>query len=302
MEAGTADATRCVMSKSTWRVYVGLSSIPFWGIYIGAIVGIVMLGWSWSGLAIALASYFARMLFVTGGYHRYFSHRSFKTSRVFQFLIAVGATSSVQKGVLWWAAHHREHHRDTDGPLDPHSPNQVGFWWSHLGWFLSPDTKKTDFTKIRDFAKYPELRWINRYHLLVPVAYAAALLWLSGVHALVWGFFVSTVLLWHGTFAINSLSHVIGKQRYKTSDESRNHLGLALITLGEGWHNNHHYYQLSACHGFRWYEIDMTYYILYSLSLFGLVWDLRRPPAYIVAGVSKREFLTQRATIRKQAA
>jgi stearoyl-CoA desaturase (delta-9 desaturase) len=259
-----------------------LMSVPFFAIQLAAVAGIFWLGWSWKGALLALALYYVRMFGVTGAYHRYFSHRTYRTSRAFQFLLAVLAMTSVQKGVLWWASHHRLHHRNSDQPDDVHSVLQDGFWWSHVGWIVSKKYDATDLSKVKDLARFPELRFLDRFHVLVPIAYATTLYVLGGTFALFWGFFVSTTLLWHGTFTINSLTHVFGSQRYVTTDNSRNHLLLALITMGEGWHNNHHYYQRSVKQGFFWWEIDLTYYVLVVLSWFGLVWDLHKPPPHVV--------------------
>jgi len=259
-----------------------LMSVPFFAIQLAAVAGIFWLGWSWKGALLALALYYVRMFGVTGAYHRYFSHRTYRTSRAFQFLLAVLAMTSVQKGVLWWASHHRLHHRNSDQPDDVHSVLQDGFWWSHVGWIVSKKYDATDLSKVKDLARFPELRFLDRFHVLVPIAYATTLYLLGGTWALFWGFFVSTTLLWHGTFTINSLTHVFGSQRYVTTDNSRNHLLLALITMGEGWHNNHHYYQRSVKQGFFWWEIDLTYYVLVVLSWFGLVWDLHKPPPHVV--------------------
>ena len=239
-------------------------------------------------MLLAIVVYFARMIVVTAGYHRYFSHRSFKTSRAFQFLLALGAQSAAQRGVLWWAGHHRWHHKYSDTEQDVHSPRRRGFWYSHIGWVISPTWDDTQPALVSDLAKFPELRFMNRdlIHILPTVVLALAFLWLGGLHGLVWGYFVTTVLVWHGSFAINSLSHLFGKRRYETTDDSRNSMLLALITTGEGWHNNHHHYQSSANQGFRWWEIDVTYYLLRGLAAIGVVWDLRRPPREIVAGNS----------------
>ncbi|HEY5373961.1 MAG TPA: acyl-CoA desaturase [Polyangiaceae bacterium] len=259
-----------------------LMSVPFFAIQLASVVGIFWLGWSWKGALLAALLYYVRMFGVTGAYHRYFSHRTYRTSRAFQFLLAVLAMTSVQKGVLWWASHHRLHHRNSDQPNDVHSVLQDGFWWSHVGWIVSKKDDETDLSKVKDLARFPELRFLDRFHVLVPIAYATTLYLLGGTFALFWGFFVSTTLLWHGTFTINSLTHVFGSQRYVTTDNSRNHLLLALITMGEGWHNNHHYYQRSVKQGFFWWEIDLTYYVLVVLSWFGLVWDLHKPPPHVV--------------------
>ncbi|MFT5355520.1 MAG: stearoyl-CoA desaturase (delta-9 desaturase) [Polyangiales bacterium] len=224
-----------------------------------------------------------RMFGVTAGYHRYFSHRAFKTSRVGQFALAVLAQSSLQKGVLWWAAHHRKHHKHSDEVGDVHSPVQEGFWHSHVGWILSAEHEETDYAKVRDLAKYPELRFLNRFHFLPGVVLALICFLTLGVPGLIIGFFVSTVALWHSTFLINSLAHVVGTRRFATPDESRNNFWLALLTLGEGWHNNHHRYQSSARNGFYWWEVDFTYYALRGLSALRLVSDLRQVPERVLA-------------------
>jgi stearoyl-CoA desaturase (Delta-9 desaturase) len=258
-----------------------LNSLPFFLVHVAAVAGVFWLGWSWSGLLLALGLYVVRMFGVTGAYHRYFSHRTYKTSRPFQLVLALLAMTSVQKGVLWWAAHHRHHHRMSDMPGDTHSVLQDGFWWSHVGWILAPQNHATDFDKVKDLARFPELRFLNRLYYLPAIALAVGLYLAGGMWALYWGFAVSTTLLWHGTFTINSLTHVFGNRRYATTDNSRNNLWLALITLGEGWHNNHHYYQRSTNQGFYWWEVDVTFYVLKALSWVGLVWDLHTPPPHV---------------------
>jgi stearoyl-CoA desaturase (delta-9 desaturase) len=232
-------------------------------------------------IGLAAAAYGLRMFGITAGYHRYFAHRAYKTGRAFQFLLALLGGASAQKGALWWAAHHRDHHRDSDGPDDIHSPVQRGFWWSHVGWFLSTRYNATKLDRIRDLARYPELRFLDRYHALPPALLALGLFLAGGWPALLWGFFVSTTLLWHGTFLINSLAHVMGRQRYQTGDESRNSFPLALITLGEGWHNNHHFYPTTANQGWFWWELDVSWLALRALRLVGVVSDLRTPPERI---------------------
>jgi stearoyl-CoA desaturase (Delta-9 desaturase) len=269
------------MSRSFWRVYSHPGSIPYWGVHVLSVVGIAILGFSWLGLLIALIAYVPRMFFITGAYHRYFSHRSYKTSRWFQFVLALGATMTSQKGVLWWAAHHRTHHKHSDQPGDVHSAKRDGFWWSHHGWILSHQHDTTDLARIKDFARYPELRWLNRYWFVVVVALGTATFLLGGFYALIWAFAVPQVLSWHGTFTINSLSHLWGTRRYRTTDDSRNNLVLALITMGEGWHNNHHHYQVSVRQGFHWWQIDCTYYVLRAFAAVGLIWDLHGVPDHI---------------------
>ena len=256
-------------------------SIPFIVIHLSAVVGVAVLGWSWKGFALAVALYYVRMFGVTAGYHRYFSHRSFRTGRVMQFLFALLATSSAQKGVLWWASHHRVHHKLSDKPGDVHSVLMDGFWWSHVGWIMSSKYENTERDKVRDLEKFPELVWLETWHLVPPTILGVSLYLIGGWHAFVWGLLVSTVMLWHGTFTINSLTHVFGRRRYVTTDNSRNSLILALVTMGEGWHNNHHYYQRSVRQGFYWWEIDMTFYILKVMQALGLVWDLHAPPRHV---------------------
>ena len=273
-----------------WRsTYFNVLSIPFWGVHILAIVGIAILGFSWTGLALTAALYLPRMWFVTGAYHRYFSHRAYKTSRWFQFVLALGAACTAQKGPLWWAAHHRVHHKLSDQPGDLHSVIQSGFWWSHMGWILSRDLEETDYSRIKDFTKYPELVWLDKYWMVPPVLTGTITFLIGGFFALVWGFAVAQVLCWHGTFTINSLSHIWGGRRYKTTDDSRNNPVLAAITLGEGWHNNHHHYQVSARNGFFWWEYDVTYYGLKALSFVGLVWDLHGVPDHVKENIPADE-------------
>ncbi|HJU74175.1 MAG TPA: fatty acid desaturase [Gemmatimonadaceae bacterium] len=246
----------------------------------------------WTGvtaqaLVVCIALYVVRMFVVTAGYHRYFSHRSFKTSRVFQFILGFLAQTSAQRGVLWWAAKHRHHHRHSDTELDVHSPRHKGFWYSHVGWIFTPRHDMADYSTIPDLMKYPELRWLDR-NRYTPAAILAVVCFVTmGWVGLVVGFFWSTVLLYHGSFMINSLAHVFGKQRYVTGDDSRNNWFLAIFTLGEGWHNNHHAYQRSTRQGFRWYEFDGTFYILKAMSWLGIVWDLGEPPPDLVRNEHK---------------
>lgn len=227
-------------------------------------------------------TYFARMFGITAGFHRYFSHKTYKTSRGFQFFMAFLGGTSAQKGALWWAAHHRHHHKYSDEPEDIHSPTLRGFWWSHTGWILCAKYEPTQENLIPDLMKFPELRFLNKYHLVAPTILGTAIFFLGGWNVFLWGFLVSNVLLWHGTFTINSLSHVFGNRRFNTTDTSRNNLLLALITMGEGWHNNHHHYMSSTRQGFYWWEIDVSYYLLRVCSALGLVWDIRGVPSDVL--------------------
>ena len=269
-------------------------AIPFICMHV-ACAGVVWVGASATALWVALVLYALRMFAITGFYHRYFAHRSFRASRAVQFAFAVLGAASVQRGPLWWAAHHRRHHRHADTAADPHSPRQ-GFWHSHVGWILTRANFHTDTTRIGDLLRFPELRWLDRFDVVVPALLAAMLygagemlrhrlpaLGTDGPQLLVWGFFVSTVVLFHATAAINSLAHRRGHRHFDTRDDSRNNLWLALLTFGEGWHNNHHYFPGCARQGFRWWEIDLTWYGLCALRALGLVHDLKPVPAWVLA-------------------
>jgi stearoyl-CoA desaturase (delta-9 desaturase) len=270
-----------------------LRCLPFVAMHVMCL-GVFWVGWNPFAVSVAAVLYVVRMFAITGLYHRYFSHRTFKTSRLGQFFFALLGACAVQRGPLWWAAHHRHHHRFSDMPEDRHSPIQHGFLWSHMGWFMSRSNFPTNLAAVSDLAKYPELRFLDRFDVVVAIALAVGIhffgvlvAWLdpslgtSGLQMLIWGFFVSTVLVYHGTYTINSLAHQIGRKRYETGDTSGNSLPLAIITLGEGWHNNHHHYPGSVRQGFYWWEIDISYYILVMLSWTGLVWDLRPVPEHI---------------------
>lgn len=247
-------------------------------------------------VSVAVVLYLLRMFAITGFYHRYFSHKAFKTSRPVQFIFAFLAASAAQRGPLWWASHHRHHHAHSDHPEDPHSPKQHGFFWSHLSWFLANKNFRLKKERIKDWLQYPELKLLDRFDVVAPLAlalglfglgawleYAAPHLQTNGLQLFIWGFVISTVLLYHMTFTVNSLAHVWGKRRFLTNDDSRNNPVIALFTLGEGWHNNHHHFPSSARQGFYWWEIDLTYYGLKILSALGLIWDLRKVPVEVLS-------------------
>ena len=268
--------------------------IPFLFVHVGCIA-VFWVGVSPAAIAVCLGMFWLRMFAITAFYHRYFSHRSYKANRFWQFIFAVMGNMAAQRGPLWWAAHHRNHHKHSDQEIDIHSPVQHGFWHSHVRWFMTESGFKTDYNSVKDWAKFPELRFLNRFDSLVPIVTGTLLFvfgealsvyapqWqTNGLQVLVWGFFVSTVLLFHGTFTINSLGHVWGSRRYNTKDHSRNNFWLALITLGEGWHNNHHRFAVSARQGFRWWQVDITYYILTLMSWVGIVSDLNPVPKRIL--------------------
>ena len=275
-----------------WRIR-WVETIPYILLHI-ACVAVFWVGFSWAALALCIGMYVIRMFAITGFYHRYFSHKTFSASRPVQFLMGLLGTSAVQRGPIWWAAHHRDHHSHSDTHLDPHSPKQHGFWKSHCGWFLCKEAAPVRIRLVKDWMKFPELVWLDRNHhvpavatafLMVGIGYLAATffpgLGLTLGQALVWGFFVSTVLCYHGTYTINSLAHVWGRRDFKTKDDSRNNFFLAIITLGEGWHNNHHHYPATVRQGFRWWELDPTWWILCAMKAVGLVKNFKGVPDHI---------------------
>jgi stearoyl-CoA desaturase (Delta-9 desaturase) len=270
-----------------------LRVIPFVLLHL-ACFALIWVGWSWFAVGFAVFLYAVRMFAITAFYHRYFAHKSYQTSRAVQFVFALIGATAVQRGPLWWAAHHREHHIHSDQVPDAHSPVQHGFLWSHIGWFLSRSNFATKFDRVKELAKFPELRFIDRFDVLVPILLAVSIFILGetlayhmphletdGWQLLVWGFVISTIALYHATFSVNSLSHAWGKRRYKTRDHSRNNFFIALLTLGEGWHNNHHHFPGAAKQGFYWWEIDFTYYGLRALAACKLIWNLREVPIQI---------------------
>lgn len=270
-------------SKFQWQTQHGtlnLTIVPFVLLQLSVLL-VFTTYFSWTGVAICALSYFVRMFAITGFYHRYFSHRTYRMGRIMQFLAAFLGATATQKGALWWAAHHRVHHKESDTSSDPHNSHK-GFLHSHWMWFLYTENDHTDLKSIPDLARFPELRLIDRFWYVPPTLLGVGLFAMGGWHWTVWGYFVSTFLLSNATYTINSLMHYWGKQQYFTGDESRNHWLLALITLGEGWHNNHHRYQASTRNGFFWYEIDITYTILKAMSWIGLVKGLTPVPKKIL--------------------
>lgn len=270
--------------------------IPFVLMHVAA------LGFLWTGfdpvsVGLCIGLYWLRVFAITIGYHRLFSHRSFKTSRVFAFVLAFLGATALQRDALWWAAKHRAHHRDSDTPADGHSPRHYGFWGAHVGWVFRPRRSHVDMDLIRDFSRYPELRWLQKNQYAPGLLMALACFLTDGWSGWFVGYVLSTVLVYHATFCINSLAHVFGRQRYLTGDDSRNHWLLGFIAGGEGWHNNHHYYPASARNGFFWYEWDPSWYLIWLFEKLGLVWDVKRPPVTVLSG----ERRTPNAVIDKTA-
>jgi stearoyl-CoA desaturase (delta-9 desaturase) len=261
--------------------------IPFILLHLSCLL-IFVVGFSWIAFIVGISLFAIRMFAITGFYHRYFSHKTFKTSRFVQLLFAMIGATAVQRGPLWWAAHHRGHHMHSDTSEDKHSPKEHGFLWSHMGWFLTKSNFVTNTKFIRELIRFPELRIIDRFDLLMPLALSIGLfiaghylnqyepqLNTNGFQLFIWGFSLSTVMLYHATFLVNSVAHQWGKKRYETKDTSRNNFIIAILTFGEGWHNNHHHYPGSARQGFYWWEIDLTYYVLKFLAMMGVIWDVR---------------------------
>lgn len=289
-EAATPQVTG---DDGNWSDIDWMRVIPFVLIHM-ACLAVFIVGFSWFAFNFAILLYALRMFAITGFYHRYFSHKAFRTSRPFQFILAVLGATAVQRGPLWWASHHRHHHAYSDGHKDTHSPLQHGFLWSHVGWFLASRNFFTQTHRVKELSTFFELRLLDRYDSIIPVLLGIGIYmlgdWLAvahpdygtnGMQLFIWGFVISTVVLYHATFSVNSLAHVWGKRRYATKDHSRNNFMIALMTLGEGWHNNHHHYPASANQGFYWWEIDLTYYGLKILSALGLIWDLKTVPVSI---------------------
>jgi stearoyl-CoA desaturase (delta-9 desaturase) len=287
-----------------------LNALPIAVIHL-VCVGIVWVGWSWAAVGVAAGLYLLRMFAITAFYHRYFSHRTFRVHRLTQFLFAFIGTTSAQRGPIWWAAHHREHHRHSEEDEDIHSPHRHGLLWSHLMWFVSDAGREMNAKAVPDLLKIPEIRFIDRYHMLGPLTLAGCMFALgaalerlapswgtNGWQMFVWGFGVSTTVLYHATFTINSLAHTIGRRRFATKDDSRNNLALALLTLGEGWHNNHHYFPGSARQGFYWWEVDPSYLMLRLMRVFGLVWDLSPVPPRVYEAAERHRSLDRRPPSR----
>jgi stearoyl-CoA desaturase (delta-9 desaturase) len=248
-------------------------------------------GASWTAVITAVVLCWVRVFSIGAFYHRLFAHRAFKTNRFWQFIFAVMGNSAAQRGPLWWATHHRRHHAVADQPEDAHSPVQHSFFWSHIGWFLAQKNYYYNPKYVSDLTRFPELVFLDRYDSLVPIvlgitlfsvgvllSYVAPQLHTTGLQMFIWGFSISTVMLFHVTVSINSLSHRFGRRKYNTKDNSRNNWFLALLTFGEGWHNNHHHYPASANQGFRFWEIDITYYLLCFLQSVGIIWDVKKVP------------------------
>jgi stearoyl-CoA desaturase (delta-9 desaturase) len=278
---------------------LSVAAINFIVLHLACLL-VLWVEFSWLALAAGVVCYLVRMFGITAGYHRYFSHRAYRTSRAFQFLLACLGASAGQRGPLWWAAHHRHHHRHSDTDRDVHSPVAHSLFRAHIGWVMCRKYDVAELSLVKDLSRYPELRRLDRYFFAPPIALASGLTltgWLlerrapglhtSALQMLLYGYVVSTVLLYHATFSVNSLAHKFGRRRFAVNDESRNNFWVALVTLGEGFHNNHHYYPASERQGFYWREIDVTHFCLMALAWFRVVWDLKTPPERILTATAR---------------
>lgn len=250
--------------------------------------GVIWTGVSPAALTVALALYVVRGFGVTAGYHRLLAHRSFSTGRPVQFLLALAGSLATQGGPLWWVAHHRSHHRYTETEKDIHSPRTQGFWRSHIGWMLSAESFRENGANARDLYRVPELKFLQQHYAWIVLGQGVAIYGLgeglaalgvqtSGAQMLVWAYFIATVALWHATFMVNSVCHLWGSRPFDAEDTSTNNWLVALLALGEGWHNNHHKFAYSARHGLEWWQFDLTWLLLRGMEKLGLVSELRLP-------------------------
>jgi stearoyl-CoA desaturase (delta-9 desaturase) len=264
--------------------------VVFWTVQASALLAFFV-PLSWPLAALWAASHFVRAIGLTLAFHRYFAHRAFQMSRAARVFWTLVGTAAMQKGPLWWAGHHVNHHRFADRDGDPHSPAVSGFYYAHIGWFLNDarhDRIESGNAVMRDFGGVPEIAWLDRYYFAPPLALAAAMYLAGGFEWLVWGFCVPTVTLAHATFAINTVNHLFGSRRFDTMDDSRNNAVTAVFAVGEGWHNNHHRYQRAARNGFFWWEFDPTWYVIRAMAAVGLAWDVQVVPVRVYAEARAR--------------
>jgi stearoyl-CoA desaturase (Delta-9 desaturase) len=260
-----------------------LQIVIFWTVQVSALL-IFAVPFRWAFVAVWAASHFLRAIGLTLAFHRYFAHRAFKMNRVARFVWTWIGTSAMQKGPMWWAGHHVNHHKYADRDGDPHSPMVSGVYYAHIGWFLNDtrhDKLEPNNPVIRDFSRVPEIAFIEKYFFLPPLLLAIAMFAIGGFPLLIWGFCLPTMTLAHATFAINTVNHMFGSRRFETVDESRNNPLTALFAVGEGWHNNHHRYQRAARNGFYWWEFDPTWYVIRAMKAVGLAWDVQAVPKRI---------------------
>ena len=271
---------------STSSDWIVLSWLVF--MHVGALAGFFLFNWKAVGVAVALW-WLTGGIGICLGYHRYFTHRSFTTYKPIEYLLAICGCMAGEAGPISWVAAHRYHHTYSDMEDDPHSPLR-GFFWAHMGWLFAREKFLSEFESYKryapDMARDRFLVWLDRFHLVPTALLAWGLYAMGGWTFVVWGIFVRSVMVYHSTWLVNSASHVWGYRTYQTTDKSRNNWWVALLTFGEGWHNNHHAFQRSARHGFRWWEIDPTFMMVKLLWMFGLASDIHLPVRHDHRGVT----------------
>ena len=255
-----------------------------------SVVLVFISGYSFTALITFLVLFLVRLFVITGFFHRYYSHRSYQTSRWFQFLLTFIGTSAGQQGPLSWATSHITHHQHADAEDDPHSPVLNSGFYAHIGWLLQKDALSTNDKIVKPFTKYPEIVFLDRYHyigttsLIISLALLGMLLsehypelGTSALQLVSWGFILSTLLILHGACLVNSVGHLYGYRRFKTKDNSHNVWWLFPLTLGDNWHNNHHHAPKSASFSYAWWEVDIIYLCILILEKLGLVWNVKKP-------------------------
>ena len=245
--------------------------------HVGAIASLFF--FTWKALAVACFLWWVSgSLGIGMGYHRLLTHRGYKTPKWIEYLLTICATLTLEGGPIYWVATHRIHHQFTDREGDPHSPRD-GKWWSHMGWILVGKSLHHDTTTLSryvpDLVKDKFHVWITKRHYVPMIVLGLALLAIGGIPLLLWGIFARTVIGLHATFLVNSVTHIWGSRRFSTRDTSTNNWLVALLTFGEGWHNNHHAHPTSSRHGMKWYEVDMNWYGIWTLKTLGLATEIK---------------------------
>lgn len=247
--------------------------------HLGAIAALFMINWGAIALAVLLL-WVAGSLGVGMGYHRLLTHRGYKTPKWVEYFLTVCATLALEGGPFFWVAVHRLHHQNSDKAGDPHSPRDGGFW-AHMGWIMTGRVMHNGSAELLPYV--PDLRkdrfhtWISKWHWVPITILGLLILALGGWPYLMWGIFFRTVIGLHATWLVNSATHIWGSQRFPTGDTSTNSFWVAMLTFGEGWHNNHHAHPQSARHGLAWYEFDLNWYGISALRMLGLAWDIKLP-------------------------
>jgi len=249
-----------------WFLVIALVSF-----HLGAVAALFFFHWS-ALIVFATIWILAQNVGIAMGYHRLLTHRGYATPKWLEYCIAICGALALQGGPIYWVAVHRMHHKYTDKPGDPHSPRD-GKWWSHMGWIMNATLRdETEALKqyAPDLSRQPFYRWLNRLHWVPLTVVGLSLFAFGGWSWLLWGAFLPVTIGLHVTWMVNSVTHLWGRRRFSTSDDSRNNLWVALLTGGEGWHNNHHANPVSARHGLAWYEVDFNYFAIRLLKILGL--------------------------------